>query len=64
MGGNCCTTRDRNDKVYGIEKRNIMNFYFNYPKIIQKIENRLNKINKGTEPITSIDTNYLKWAYS
>ena len=45
MGGlqcsSCCTARDRNDKVYGIETRNNKFFYFNYPLLIKDIDKRL-----------------------
>ena len=44
MGGTCCSTRDRNDKVTGIEKRNNMNFYFNYPNMISYVQGRIKEI--------------------
>lgn len=64
MGGVCCTTRDRNDKIEGIEKRNNLNFYFNYPLMLEFINTRLSEINAIEIPLSSVDSNYLRWAYS
>jgi hypothetical protein len=63
MGG-CCTSRDRNDKVLGIDTRNNMNFYYNYPALITFINSRLEEISQIKENLSSVDLNYLKWAYN
>ena len=45
MGG-CCSTRDRNDMVTGIENRNNNVFYHNYPQMIKVVKRRLAEISK------------------
>ena len=47
MGSNCCSIRDRNDKVVGIETRNNKFFYFNYPLLIKDIDTRLKEVMVG-----------------
>ena len=64
MGGVCCTTRDRNDKIEGIEKRNNANFYFNYPLMLEFMNTRLREIELVQGPLSSVDVNYLKWAFT
>eukprot|EP00347_Sterkiella_histriomuscorum_P005318 403357064 len=39
--GACCSNRDRNDRVYGIETRNCKFFYYNFPLLIKDIDQRL-----------------------
>ena len=60
MGVGCCVTRDRNDKVIGIEKRNEKFFYFNYPNFLKEIDNRLNEAAIQEKPSHS-DLTYLKF---
>ncbi len=39
MGGACCVSRDRNDKVHDIECRNDKVFLLCYPQILKDIDN-------------------------
>eukprot|EP00347_Sterkiella_histriomuscorum_P004049 403361939 len=39
--GQCCSTRERNDLINGIETRNDRFFCFNYPKLVQDIDFQL-----------------------
>lgn len=42
MGANnCCSSRDRNDKILDIEIRNDKFFYFNYPQLLKEIDKRM-----------------------
>jgi hypothetical protein len=59
--GNCCVTRDRNDNISGIESRNDKFFYFNYPKLISDLDQRLQDVEKNGNPHSN-DINHLKWA--
>lgn len=64
MGGMCCSARDRNDKVTGIEARNNMWFYFNYPLFIDNIKTRMNQFEDDSKILTSTDFTYFKYALS
>ena len=63
MGGSCCSHRDRNDMVTGIESRNNNIFYYNFPQMIQVVKRRHAEISKVEGSLTSMDISYLKWAY-
>ena len=58
MGG-CCSTRDRNDLIMGIETRNNAIFYYNYPQMIKVVKRRLSEIKKIEGSLTSMDISYL-----
>jgi len=62
MGNACCSVRDRNDKISGIEQRNNMFFYFNYPLFIENTKSRLASIEsmeRAELPMSEIA--YMKW---
>ncbi len=66
---NCCTTRDRNDKIEGIESRNDKFFFYNFPGLIKDIDSKLeeaqaNRDEKGGNKLSSLDLNHLKWVVS
>lgn len=63
MGNNCCQSRDRNDKVQGIETRNNMWFYPNSPLFVQTVSIKLNEISEDFKQnkFDLIHLSYLKW---
>ena len=58
--GNCCATRDANDKLNNIDQRNIDNFYFNYPKMISNLKTKLAQA-KNQKKLDNIEINFWKW---
>ena len=76
----CCVSRDRNDKVYGIETRNSKFFYYNFPLLVKDIDTRLldarvnlsqaqierssQSTSRATMHLSSLDINHFRWLKS
>ena len=59
--GACCSTRDPNDSLLGIEMRNDKSFYFNYPKLLEDLDKKLKDCLNSSHVAEDDDVTHFKW---